>query len=102
MVMTKIKHVLHKDTYTSVYCSKENVPINYCITSTTPKGCAEDIIADIMFQDGAVENGVNGVCAEDLLLCVLLRLQAIQNTRHASKKHEQAIDHIKEALVWLY
>lgn len=60
------------------------------------------MIQKIDFQCGPIkECGVNGVNNEDLLLMVLARLQAFQNTDFKCRENACAITKIEEALMWL-
>ena len=61
-----------------------------------------EVIGTVDFQEGPIkECGVNGVCNEDLLLMVLVRLQSFQNSPYACKENEMAITKLEETLMWL-
>ena len=61
-----------------------------------------EVIETVDFQEGPIkECGVNGVCNEDLLLMVLVRLQSFQNSPYACKENEMAITKLEETLMWL-
>lgn len=61
-----------------------------------------NVLTDIHFQDGPTkEVGLNGIFNEDLLIIVLERLKAFQNTEFKCKENEMAIIKIEEALLWL-
>ncbi len=56
----------------------------------------------IVFQDGPIkEFGVNGVQNEDLIGCVLARLQAFQNGDFKCRENALAITKLEEGLLWL-
>lgn len=60
------------------------------------------VLTKIVFQDGAIkECGVNGVQNEDLIGCVLARLQAFQNGEFKCRENALAITKLEEALLWL-
>lgn len=62
----------------------------------------EAILCDIHFQEGAIkENGVNGVCGEDLIAMVIRRLECFQNSEFNCKENEKAIEKFQEGLMWL-
>ena len=47
------------------------------------------------------ENGINGVCNEDLILMVLTRLQSFQESEYSCRENACAITKLEEALLWL-
>lgn len=60
------------------------------------------ILGEIHFQQGPIkECGVNGVMNEDLLLMVITRLKAFQNTEFACRENAIAITKLEEAVLWL-
>jgi len=60
-------------------------------------------VATVSFQTGPIkEAGVNGCSNEDLLAIVLDRLQCLQAGRFPCKQNEDAIRHVKCALVNLH
>lgn len=62
----------------------------------------QNILAAINFQKGPIkENGVNGVCNEDLIAMVITRLQGFQNSEFSSRDNAMAITKLEEALLWL-
>lgn len=51
------------------------------------------VIETIHFQEGPIkENGVNGVCNEDLILMVVDRLESFQNSEYACEENAAAIE----------
>ena len=61
-----------------------------------------EILAKIHFQQGPIkEAGVNGVCNEDLLLMVLLRLRMFNQGKFSCRENSMAITKIEEAVMWL-
>ncbi|ANY29365.1 putative structural protein [Bacillus phage PK16] len=99
--MVKVEHDLLTERVTKVYREKESsfkAPHLFTVTS------AEDdkTLSVIHFQEGALNvAGVNGVMNEDLLVMILVRLQAFQDSEFACKENAMAITKIEEALLWL-
>lgn len=61
-----------------------------------------EILAKIHFQQGPIkEAGVNGVCNEDLLLMVLLRLRMFNQGKFSCRENSMAITKLEEAVMWL-
>ena len=59
-------------------------------------------ICNIHFQEGPIkENGVNGVCNEDLIAMVIRRLEGFQASEFSCKENACAITKLEEALMWL-
>lgn len=59
-------------------------------------------LTKIVFQDGPIkEFGVNGVQNEDLIGCVIERLQAFQKGEFACRENAIAITKLEEGLLWL-
>lgn len=102
--MVELKHDLLTTKYTTVYQEKDfqfNAPHLFEV-------CASDnsngtvILASIHFQEGPIkENGVNGVCNEDLLHMVISRLEHFQKSPFSSRDNALAITHIEDALLRL-
>lgn len=59
-------------------------------------------VATIQFQDGPLgEDHIDGVHNEDLIVMVLARLLAFQQTQFACRENALAITKLEEALHWL-
>lgn len=59
-------------------------------------------LAVVHFQEGPIkENGVNGVCNEDLLLMVLTRLNQLNSGPFSCRENSLAITKLEEAVMWL-
>ena len=89
--------------YTKVLCENKeeqrfNAPHHFeVVNAETSK-----LIEDINFQEGPIkENGINGVCNEDLILMVLTRLQSFQNSEYSSRENAVAITKLEESLMCL-
>jgi hypothetical protein len=56
----------------------------------------------VNFQEGAIkECGINGVNNEDLILMVIARLQAFQDSPYKCRENAMAITKLEECLMWL-
>ncbi|MFQ4783759.1 hypothetical protein C4U37_06715 [Clostridioides difficile] len=56
----------------------------------------------LTFQEGAIkECGVNGINNEDVILAVITRLEAFQESKYACRENEKAIEKLEECLMWL-
>ncbi|MCC0696213.1 hypothetical protein IC173_11705 [Clostridioides sp. ES-S-0048-02] len=56
----------------------------------------------LSFQEGAIkEYGINGINNEDVILAVITRLEAFQESKYACKENEKAIEKLEECLMWL-
>lgn len=102
--MKELKHDLLTSKYTRVLHEDEdkmkfNAPHRFFVTDVEdPK----KMLADIHFQEGPIkENGVNGVCNEDLIAMVICRLEHFQNSPYSSSDNAMAITKLEEALLWL-
>ena len=90
--------------YTKVYCEpkeqqKYNAPHHFEVRTS---GTDEETLCEIDFQEGPIkECGVNGVNNEDLILMVLTRLNAFQETEFNCRENACAITKLEEALMWL-
>ena len=61
-----------------------------------------DKIGEVNFQEGPIkENGVNGVCNEDLIAMVICRLEHFQKGPYYCRDNAMAITKLEEALLWL-
>ena len=89
--------------YTKVLCENKeeqrfNAPHHFEVASAETL----EVIETVNFQEGPIkENGINGVCNEDLILMVLTRLQSFQNSEYAVRENAVAITKLEETLMWL-
>jgi len=99
--MLDLKHDLLTSKYTKVSHEGHfqfNAP-HYFEVASQETG---DVLAQIHFQEGPIkENGINGVCNEDLLAMVICRLEGFQDSPFASRDNAMAIARIEEAMLWL-
>jgi len=59
-------------------------------------------LSQIRFQEGPIkECGVNGVCNEDLIAMVIIRLEHFQKSEFACRDNAIAITKLEEAMLWL-
>lgn len=94
LLTTKYTRVFHEDEGRM----KFNAPHHF--TVSTADGQTD--LAQIDFQEGPIkENGVNGVCNEDLICMVVTRLEHFQNSPFACRENALAITKLEEALLWL-
>lgn len=110
--MKKLKMDLLGDKYTEVFHEKEfqfNAPHTFVVKRAEGHKWPEPInstgtndLAKIHFQEGPIlENGVNGVCNEDLIAVVLCRLEHFQKSPYACRENALAATKLEEALLWL-
>jgi hypothetical protein len=111
MEMKKLEHDLLTEKYTKVFREdnyKFNAPHHFLVVkadaeikdSYYPE--AKDVLAKIDFQEGPIkENGVNGVCNEDLICMVIARLQGFQASEFSCRENALALTALEEALLWL-
>jgi hypothetical protein len=100
--LKKLEHDLLTDKYTEVWHEKEfqfNAPHTFVVITaadpTTP-------LAEVHFQEGPIkENGVNGVCNEDLISMVICRLEHFNQSEYRCRENALAITALEEALLWL-
>ncbi len=81
--------------------SDENNPTNhdFRVYRTTD----DKMVGFLHFQQGSLsEEGVNGVLNEDLLLILIDRIESFQRSKLRCRENEFALEHIYEALWWLY
>lgn len=106
----EVKHDLLTSKYTKVYCEdveeqKFNAPHHFKVYNASKLQQVDpefDLIAEINFQEGPIkENGVNGVCNEDLIAMVITRLESFQESHYCSRDNAMAIAKLEEALLWL-
>jgi hypothetical protein len=99
----KIINGLTTTKYTEVHCEDRekqlyNAPHHFKVIEVK----TGDILGEISFQEGPIkEVGVNGIHNEDLILMVLTRLYAFQETDYACRENEMAIRKLEESLMWL-
>jgi len=55
-------------------------------------------VQSIVFHSGPMSSGVNGVLMEDLLKCILLRLNEFQQGPYACSENAEAMAHIEKAM----
>lgn len=102
--MKKLEHDLLTDKYTEVWHEEEreiqfNAPHHFQVR---PAGDSLEILTEVDFQKGPIkENGVNGVCNEDLIAMVICRLDHFQDSEFACYENDIAIVKLEEALLWL-
>lgn len=99
--MKKLEHDLLTSKYTEVYHEED---FNFNAPHTFNYGIAEtgELLGTIHFQEGPIkENGVNGVCNEDLIAMVICRLEHFQESEYACRENALAITKLEEALLWL-
>ena len=103
----EVKHDLLTSKYTKVYSEdkehqKFNAPHHFIVgLADTPKDTITPI-CEVNFQEGPIkENGVNGVCNEDLIAMVIARLESFQESPYVSRDNAMAIAKLEEALLWL-
>ena len=108
--MEEIKNDLLTSKYTKVFCEPEseqkfNAPHHFKVYDSSKLNQIDpeiELLAEINFQEGPIkENGVNGVCNEDLIVMVITRLESFQKTPYACKENEMAITKLEESLLWL-
>lgn len=99
----RVEHDLLTNKYTEVWHEGEekiefNAPHHFQVR---PSGSI-DILSVVDFQKGPIkENGVNGVCNEDLIAMVICRLEYFQKSEFSSRDNAMAITKLEEALLWL-
>lgn len=106
MSLKPVVHPLLTTKYTKVYEDNMvfNAPHDFTVVSneTLADGESAKVLAQIHFQEGPIkENGVNGVCNEDLIVMVIRRLQSFQESDYACRENALAITKLEEALLWL-
>lgn len=110
--MKKLQNDLLGNKYTEVSHEKEfqfNAPHTFIVKRAGEHKWPEPInttgindLAKIHFQEGPIkENGVNGVCNEDLIAMVLCRLEHFQNSPYGCRENALAITKLEEAMLWL-
>lgn len=106
--MKKVKHDLLTNKYTEVWHENEdemefNAPHHFFVTrSGDGLGDSVECLAEIHFQEGPIkEAGVNGVCNEDLIAMVIIRLEYFNQSEFRCRENSMAITKLEEALLWL-
>lgn len=96
--LVELKHDLLTTKYTRVMHEQDfkfNAPHHFEVV-------ADKLVGTIHFQEGPIkENGVNGVCNEDLIAMVICRLEHFQKSEYACCDNAVAITKLEEALLWL-
>lgn len=99
--MVETKHDLLTTKYTKVLEEKDfnfNAPHLFEVVAKE----SGEKLARIHFQEGPIkENGVNGLCNEDLIVMVIRRLEGFQQSQYACRDNAVAITKLEEALLWL-
>jgi len=108
--MKELKHDLLTSKYTTVFHEEDdemkyNAPHHFSVygnATLTGNGDTFHHLQDINFQEGPIrENGVNGVCNEDLIAMVICRLEHFQKSDYTCRENALAITKLEEALLWL-
>lgn len=104
--MINVCHDLLTNKYTKVMREEKfkfNAPHHFSVESVPQQeGAPIAILAQVDFQEGPIkENGVNGVCNEDLIAMVICRLEFFQTGHFACRENAIAITKLEEALMWL-
>lgn len=103
--MEKVKHDLLTNKYTEVlHENKEEMKFNapHYFQVRPVSNDSLEILSDVHFQEGPIkENGVNGVCNEDLIAMVICRLEHFNQSEFRCRENAMAITKLEEALLWL-
>ena len=106
--MKELKHDLLTSKYTKVFHEEEfrfNAPHHFVVVDANGEnsdGKVGPCLSQVHFQEGPIkENGVNGVCNEDLIAMVICRLEHFQKSEYSSRDNAMAITKLEEALLWL-
>lgn len=98
-----IKNGLCSQKYTIVGCEEKteqkfNAPHHFEVANIETL----EVVGRVDFQEGPIkENGINGVCNEDLILMVLTRLNSFQESEYRCRENAVAITKLEESLMWL-
>ncbi|MGN2368943.1 Acb2/Tad1 domain-containing protein [Clostridium cagae] len=98
-----VKNGLCTQKYTIIGCEEKeeqkfNAPHHFEVANAETL----EVVGRVNFQEGPIkENGINGVCNEDLILMVLTRLESFQQTEFRCRENACAITKLEEALMWL-
>ena len=104
--MEKVNHDLLTSKYTKVLHEDSdiiefNAPHHFVVVADRGDSSI-NTLAEVNFQKGPIlENGVNGVCNEDLIAMVICRLEHFQRSEYSSRDNAMAITKLEEALLWL-
>ena len=102
--MKKLEHDVLTNKYTEVWHEEPremefNAPHDFQVR---PSGDSLQILSEVNFQKGPIkENGVNGVCNEDLIAMVICRLEHFNQSDFRCRENSMAITKLEEALLWL-
>jgi hypothetical protein len=105
--MQKLEHDLLTSKYTQVWHERHfkfNAPHTFEVRSSGgfDRDGNQDVLATIHFQEGPIkENGVNGVCNEDLISMVICRLEHFNQSEYRCRENSMAITKLEESLLWL-
>ena len=106
--MKKLTHDLLTSKYTEVFHEDKmlfNAPHHFKVYdagSIDANGCPNNLLGKIDFQEGPIkECGVNGVCNEDVIAMVILRLEHFNKSEYSCRENALAITKLEEALLWL-
>ena len=100
--MKELKHDLLTNKYTRVFHENDsliefNAPHHFKVFNIQ-----NEQIGEVNFQKGPIkENGVNGVCNEDLISMVICRLEHFQKSDFSCRENAVAITKLEESLLWL-
>ncbi|WP_038299105.1 DUF7681 family protein [Metaclostridioides mangenotii] len=103
----EIKNGLCTQKYTKVYAEdkekwKFNAPHHFIVGKADCEDEYIEPIEYVNFQEGPIkEYGINGVNNEDLILMVITRLQAFQDSPYKCRENAMAITKLQECLMWL-
>lgn len=94
--------------YTKVYYEDEfkfNAPHHFEVYNANELQNVDprfEKLCSVDFQEGPIkENGVNGVCNEDLIAMIICRLEHFQKSEYTCRENEMAITKLEESLLWL-
>lgn len=102
--IVQLQHDLLSNKYTTVLHETEieyDTPHHFEVYADRGQQVPK-LLASVNFQKGPIkENGVNGVCNEDLIAMVICRLEHFQRSKYSSRDNAMAITKMEEALLWL-
>ena len=99
--MKELKNDLITQNYTKIL-EEENYNFNAPNLFEVVKSENNESLVSIHFQEGPIkENGVNGVCNEDLIAMVIRRLESFQQSEFKCEENAMAITKLEESLIWL-
>jgi hypothetical protein len=95
LLTTKYTRVLHENEFNF------NAPHHFEVYAD-PGQQMPYLVGSVHFQEGPIkENGVNGVCDEDLIAMVICRLEHFNQSEFRCRDNSNAITKLEEALLWL-